>query len=175
MKNYMEQFRVSLVSGATDYTSTKVLTAETDLKVHKSRLYDTSSSANAFAALSAGSVIRMYGWGNYKNENDGVFTVTEKGHDGDWIAVDRPLIDVAEADIPDGGITMERSPATWTVTGVRKASSKVMGALDLTNPSVAGPDSFVVTGNNAVASFMNLAGDTNGDDVVVCWADLSAG
>jgi len=62
MKNYMEQFRVSVVENAAVYDATnKTLDGITDLKVLKNKLYDTSSSANAFSSLTAGDVVKVTG------------------------------------------------------------------------------------------------------------------
>lgn len=175
MKNYMEQFRVGLVTNADDYTAAKTLDAVTDLKVLKSKLYDTSSSANAFASLTAGDYIRMTGWEDYKTENNGIFKVVEVEASGEWITVDRPLIDVPEADIPSGGITMYNTPKTWTLTGVAAGTSEIMGALDLTNHQAFGPEYFIVSAANTVKSFAEITSDTDGDEVAVFWADLSDG
>jgi len=79
MKNYMEQFRLGLVSGADDYTAAKTLTADTSVKVLKSKLYDTSSDANAFASLTVGTYVKMTGWDSGKEENNGIFRLTAKG------------------------------------------------------------------------------------------------
>ena len=38
MKNYMDQFRMTVVAGTDDYTSSKTLTAATDLKMIKGKL-----------------------------------------------------------------------------------------------------------------------------------------
>jgi hypothetical protein len=175
MKNYMEQFRIGLVSGAEDYTAAKTLDGETDLKVLKSKLYDTSSSANAFASLTAGDYVKMEGWEDYKTENNGILRVVEVESAGEWVTFDRPLIDVPEADIPTGGITMYNTPKTWTVTGVAVADSKVMGAADLTNHEAFGPEDFRVTAANTVTSFAEISSDTDGDDVLVFWAKVSEG
>ena len=61
MKNYMEQFRVSVVENAAVYSDSKTLNGITDLKVLKNKLYDTSSSANAFSSLTAGDVVKVTG------------------------------------------------------------------------------------------------------------------
>lgn len=175
MKNYMEQFRIGLVSGADDYTAAKTLTAETDLKVLKSKLYDTSSDADAFASLTAGDYVKIEGFEDYKTENNGILRVVEVESSGEWVTFDRPLVDVEEDDMPSGGITMYNTPKTWTVTGVAVANSKVMGALDLTNHEVFGPEDFRVTAANTVTSFAEIDSDTDGDDLVVFWAKVSEG
>lgn len=175
MKNYMEQFRVSLVSGADDYTAAKTLDAETDLKVLKSKLYDTSSDANAFASLTAGDYVKITGFEDYKTENNGILRVVEVESSGEWVTFDRPLVDVAEDDMPSGGITMYNTPKTWTVTGVAVADSKVMAAVDLTNHEAFGPEDFRVTAANTVTSFAEIDSDTDGDDVMVFWAKVSEG
>lgn len=175
MKNYMEQFRIALVSGADDYTAAKTLDADTDLKVLKSKLYDTSSAANAFASLSAGDYVKITGWEDYKTENNGILRVVDVASDGEWVTFDRPLIDVEEDDIPSGGITMYNTPKTWTVTGVTVANAYVMGALDLTNHEVFGPEDFRVTAANTVSSFAEIDSDTDGDDIVVYWAKITEG
>lgn len=174
MKNYMEQFRVGLVSGAEDYTAAKT-DAETDLKVLKGKLYDTSSDANAFASLIAGNYVKIAGFEDYKTENNGILRVVDVEASGEWVTFDRTLVDVAEADMPSGGITMYNTPKTWTVTGVDVADSKVMGAVDLTNHEAFGPEDFRVTAANTVASFAEIDSDTDGDDVMVFWAKVSEG
>jgi hypothetical protein len=173
MKNYMEQFKVSLLSGADDYgTGTKVLDGETDVKIQKNKLYDTSGdSVLAFAALVAGNVVKMSGWA--KEENNGIFKVVDVASDGEWIQLDMPLVDELTIDSP--GVTMYKTPKTWTVTGVTVGNAEIIGAVDLTNPSAFGAEYFKVTAANTVSSFANLGGDTDGDDVVVYWADLTKG
>lgn len=171
MKNYMEQFRMTLVSGADDYTAVAVLSGSTDVKIEKNKVWDTSSSANDFAALTVGNVIKMSGWA--KEENNGIFKVVAKESAGEWIQLDTPLIDEASVDSP--GVTMIKTPKTWTVAGVTTGASYVMGALDLTNYGAFGPEYFKVTAANTVSSFATLAGDTDGDSVVVYWANLSEG
>lgn len=171
MKNYMEQFRMTLISGAADYTAVSVLNGSTDVKIEKNKVWDTSSSANDFAALAVGNIIKMSGWD--KAENNGIFKVVAKETSGEWIQLDTPLIDEASIDSP--GITMIKTPKSWTVAGVTVGGAKVMGALDLTNHGAFGPEFFKVTAANTVSSFATLAGDTDGDDVVVYWAKLSEG
>lgn len=171
MKNYMEQFRVTLVAGADDYTAVAVLSGSTDVKIEKNKVWDTSSSANDFAALVVGNIIKMSGWD--KEENNGIFKVVAKESGGEWIQLDMPLIDEASVDSP--GITMIKTPKTWTVAGVTVGGAEVLGALDLTNPGAFGPEYFKVTAANTVSSFATLAGDTDGDNVVVYWAKLSEG
>ena len=175
MKNYMEQFRVSLVSEADDYTAAKTLDAVTDLKVLKSKLYDTSSDANAFASLTAGDYVKIDGFEDYKTENNGVLKVVEVEASGEWVTFDRPLIDVPEADIPSGGITMYNTPKTWTVTGITVANAYIAGAVDLTNHEAFGPEDFRVSAANTVSSFAEIDSDTDGDDVLVFWAKVTEG
>ena len=132
MKNYMEQFRVTVVENAEKYTDPgKTLDGETELKVLKNKLYDTSSSANAFASLTAGDVIKMSGWEDYKTENNGIFKVAEVDSSGEWVRFDLPLVDCPEDDIPSGGITMLNTPVSWTVTGVSVGNSKCLLLLPL--------------------------------------------
>lgn len=175
MKNYMEQFRVALVSEADDYTAAKTLDAVTDLKVLKSKLYDTSSDANAFASLTAGDYVKIDGFEDYKTENNGVLKVVEVEASGEWVTFDRPLIDVTEADMPSDGITMYNTPKTWTVTGVTVANAYIAGAVDLTNHEAFGPEDFRVSAANTVRSFAEIDSDTDGDDILVFWAKVTEG
>lgn len=172
MKNYMEQFRVSLVSDADDYTDVKVLDGDTDVKIQYNKLWDTSGdSVLEFASLVAGNVVKMSGWD--KEENNGIFIVADVASDGEWVRFDMPLVEELTIDSP--GITLLSTPKTWTVTGVAVGDAEVIGALDLTNHGAFGPEYFKVTAANTVSSFANLTGDTDGDDVVVYWAKLSEG
>ena len=173
MKNYMDQFRMTVVGGTDDYTSSKTLDGETDLKMIKGKLYDTSSSATAFASLTAGSVVRMTGWDD--DAMNGIFKIVEMGNSGEWVTFDKPLDDVLEADIPTGGITMYNTPVSMTVTGVTETGAKVLYALNLTDPSVAGPEYFKVTADNTVSSFADLNQDTATEEILVFWADVSEG
>jgi len=175
MKNYMEQFRISVVENAAVYTSSTTISAETDLRVLKNKLYDTSSSANAFAALTAGAVIKMTGWEDYKTENNGIFKVAEVASDGEWVRFDTPLVDCPEDDIPTGGITIYKTPATWTVAGVTVDGAKVMGALDLAADAAFSADYFKVTAANTISSFAAIEAGTATSEVVVFWADRTAG
>jgi hypothetical protein len=175
MKNYMEQFKLSVVENAAVYTAAKTLDVVTDLKVLKSKLYDTSSSADAFSSLTAGDVIRMTGWEDYKTENNGIFKVTEVESSGEWIKVDIPLVDCTEDDIPTGGITMYHTPASWTVTGATEIGSKIMGALDLAADAAFSDSYFRVTAANTVSSFAEIEAGTATSEVVVFWADRTAG
>jgi hypothetical protein len=174
MKNYMEQFRVTVVDNAEKYTASTTLNAVTELKVLKNKLYDTSSSANAFASLHVADVIKMSGWADYKTENNGIFKVAEVDSAGEWVRFDLPLVDCPEADIPSGGITMQDTPASWTVTGVSVGNSKVMAALDLADDDSYNTEYFKVTAANTVSSFAALATSAT-SEIVVFWADLTAG
>jgi hypothetical protein len=173
MKNYMDQFRMTVVAGTDDYTSSKTLNAVTDLKMIKGKLYDTSSSANAFASLTAGDVVKMSGWDD--TAMNGIFKIVEVESSGEWVTFDTPLNDVLEDDIPSAGITMEDTPISMTVTGVAEGESKVLYALNMTDPAVAGPSYFKVTADNTVSSFADLSQDTSSEEIVVFWADLSEG
>lgn len=174
MKNYMEQFRMAVVENAPYYPNSKTLDGATELKVLKNKLYDTSSSANAFASLSAGDVVKMSGWGDYKNENDGIFTVAEVEAHGEWIKFDLPLVDCKEADIPSGGITMLDDPVEWTVAGVSVGNASIMAVASLTDDETFQATDFKVTGANTVTSFAELSTSATAE-VLVVWADLTAG
>src|SRR6056297_381665 len=176
MKNYMEQFRVSVVENAAVYdASNKTLNGITDLKVLKNKLYDTSSSADAFSSLTAGDVVRVTGWEDYKTENNGIFKVAEVDSSGEWVRFDLPLVDVPEDDIPTGGITMYNTPVSLTVTGVSVGNSKVMAALDLAADAAFSHSYFKVTADNTVSSFAAIEAGTATSEVVVFWSDLTAG
>src|SRR6056297_265997 len=126
MKNYMEQFRVSVVENAAVYdASNKTLDGITDLKVLKNKLYDPSSSADAFSSLTAGDVVRFTGWEDYTTTNNGIFKVAEVYSSGEWLRFDLPLVDVPEDDIPTVGITMYVTLVTFTMTGVSVGNSKI--------------------------------------------------
>lgn len=173
MKNYMDQLRMTVVAGTADYTSSKTLDAVTDLKMIKGKLYDTSSSADAFASLTAGDVVKMTGWDD-SAMND-IFKIVDKESGGEWVAFDRPLDDVLAGDIPSGGITMEDTPVSMTVAGVTETGSKILYGLNLTDPAVAGADYFKVTAANTVSSFADLSQDTSTEEILVFWADVSEG
>lgn len=173
MKNYMDQFRMTVVGGTDDYTAAKTLDAETDLKMIKGKLYDTTSSADAFASLTAGDVVRMTGWDD--SAMNGIFKIVEVESSGEWVTFDKPLDDVLEDDIPTGGITMYNTPISMTVAGVTETGAKVLYALNLTDPSVAGPEYFKVTAANTVSSFADLNQDTATEEILVFWADVSEG
>ena len=175
MKNYMEQFKISVVENASVYSSSTTLSAVTDLKVLKNKLYDTSSSANAFASLTVGDVVKMTGWEDYKTENNGIFKVAEKDSAGEWVRLDLPLIDCTEDDLPSGGITMYDTPASWTVTGVAVTTSYVMAALDLAADAAFSNAYFKVTAANTVSSFAAIEAGTATSEIVVFWADRTAG
>lgn len=174
MKNYMDQFRITVADGATDYdTSNKTLDGETDLKMIKGKLYDTTSSADVFSSLSVDDVVRMTGWDD--DAMNGIFKIVDKESGGEWVTFDRPLDDVLEADIPSGGITMYHTPIEMSVTGVTEKGAKVMYALNVTDMKAAGPDYFKVTDDDTVSSFADLELDTDTDEFLIFWADLSEG
>jgi hypothetical protein len=175
MKNYMEQFRISVVENAAVYTSSTTLSAEKDLKVLKNKLYDTSSSANAFDSLTAGDVVKMSGWEDYKTENNGIFKVAEVDSSGEWVRFDMPLVDCPEDDIPSGGITLLHTPASWTVTGVSVGNAEVMAAVDMDENEAFAAEYFKVTAANTVSSFAEVSNSTDVNTVAVYWADLTAG
>lgn len=173
MKNYMEQLRMTVVAGTDDYSSTKLLDGVSDLKMIKGKLYDTTSSADAFSTLTAGDVVKVSGWDD--DAMNGIFKITDKESGGEWVTFDRPLDDVLAADVPSAGITMETTPVSMTVAGVTESGAKVLYALNLTDPSVAGADYFRVTADNTVSSFADLNQDTTTEEILVFWADLSEG
>ena len=173
MKNYMEQLRMTVVEGTDDYTSAKTLTAETELKMIKGKLYDTSSSANAFASLTAGAVVKMSGWDD--SSMNGIFKIVEKEAAGEWVTFDTPMMDVLEADVPTAGITMEHTPVSMTVTGVTVGGAKVLYGLNLTDPTAVGADYLKVTAANTVSSFADFGQSTITESLLVFWADLSEG
>lgn len=172
MKNYMDQFRMTVVAGTDDYAASAT-DLGTDVEIKKGKLYDTTSSADAFAAVTVGDVIKLAGWD--QEENNGIFIVTDVEASGEWIAVDTPLVDVLEADVPTDGIDFYENPIPMTVAGVTKSGAKVLYALNMTNPAVAGPEYFKVTADNTVSCFADLNQDTATDGILVFWADLSEG
>jgi hypothetical protein len=173
MKNYMDQLRLAVVAGTGDYSDSKTLDAVSDLKMIKGKLYDTSSSADAFSSLSAGSVVRMTGWDD--SSMNGIFKIVEVESSGEWVTFDTPLDDVLEDDVPTAGITMYNTPISMTVTGVTEKGAKVLYALNLTDPSVAGAEYFKVTADNTVSSFADFDQATDSEEILVFWADVSEG
>lgn len=171
-KNYNETIRNSIAaSGGSSQTS--VISSVTDIKILDEKIYDTSSSANAFAALSAGDVIYMEGWD--EDENNRVFTVTEVESAGEYIKVDKELKDVKEADIPSAGITMYKSPESLTVSGITVDDV----ITDVVNFNTAASSSaeldkkyFAVTAADTVANFAVV---DSGDSLMISWAQMSAG
>lgn len=171
MKNYLEQLNITVVSSAEGYTSSTTLSAETDVKIQDNKVWDTSSSANAFNSLTAGDVIRMTGWD--EEENNGIFIVAEVESSGEWISLDRPLLEQTSVSSP--GITMYDTPESWTVSGVAISESRVSAALNLSNPAAFSSTYFRVTDDDTVSSFAVFTEDSLGDDIAVYWADLSEG
>jgi hypothetical protein len=177
MKNYMEQFRVTIIEDAADYVaaSNSTLSGISELKVLKNKLYDTSSDADAFASLTADDVVKMSGWEDYKTENNGIFKVAEVDSGGEWVRFDMPLVDCPEDDIPSGGITLLHTPASWAVTGVSVGNAEVMAAVDMDENEAFAAEYFKVTADNIVSSFAEISGGTDVNTVAVYWADLTDG
>lgn len=173
MKNYMDQFRVSVISGTDDYdgTAKKTLNGETDVKIKDNRLWDTSSSANAFHGRSVGDVVKMEGWD--KAENNGIFVIADKESSGEWVRFDTPLLDQAEVESP--GVTMYHTPITLTITGAIPGKIEILYGLNTDPLSAVAGSNFKVTAANTVASFADFNQDTITDGVVIFWADLSKG
>lgn len=172
MKNSAEQIRVGFATSAGN-TQTKVLDAVTDVKILNEKVYDTSSSADAFSALSAGDVIKMEGWN--EAENNRIYTVTDVEPGGEWIKVDKELKDVRAADVPSAGITMYKTPESLTVSGVtvNDAISDVVNFNTGTSSAEAvDKDYFAITAADTVSSFSVTDA---GDVLQIYWADLSAG
>ena len=173
MKNYSEQIKQETVAG-TNYSSSTVVSGVGHLKIKDEKIYDTSSSADAFASLSAGDVIKMEGWPKYGDENNRIFTVTGKASDDSWITVDKEIKDVPEKDV--SSVTIYDSPASLTVSGVTAydviTSVSIMdtASSSVSNPSV---DGFAITADDTVSHFdANIA---TSDVLLVTWADLSLG
>jgi hypothetical protein len=172
MKNDSEQLRQAVVTSSGN-SQTKVLDAVTDIKILNEKVYDTSSSADAFAALSAGDVVKMEGFD--QAENNRIYVVTEVESNGEWIKVDKELKDVKEADIPSAGITMYKTPESLTVTGAT-TDDVLVEVVNLnsaaSSPEEADRDYFAITAANTVSSF---AVTDAGDVLLISWSDLSAG
>lgn len=173
MQNYSEQIKQATVAG-TNYSESTVVSGVGSLKIKDEKVYDTSSSADAFSSLSAGDIIKMEGWPNYGAENNRIFTVTKVDSDGEWIKVDKELKDVPESDV--SSVTIYKSPASLSVSDV--TANDVVTAvaiMDTTSSSVSNPsaDDFAITSEGTVSHFdTNIATE---DVLLVTWADLSLG
>lgn len=170
MKNDAEQLRSDVVA-STGNTQVKVLDAVTDVKILNEKLYDTSSSADAFSALSAGDVVMFSGFD--ETENNRIFVITEAADN--YIKVDKELKDVAEDDIPSAGITVYKTPESLTVSGVT-VDDTVTDVVNLNSASSSAEDVdakyFAITAADTISSF---AVTDSGDSLMIYWADLSAG
>lgn len=170
--NYSEQLRLGVVASGGN-TQTKVLDAVTDVKILDEKLYDTSSSADAFAALSAGDVVMFDGFD--EAENNRIFTVTEVETNGEWIKVDKELKDVRAADIPSAGITVFKTPESLTVSGVTTEDT-VVDVVNLNSAASSAEEAdrkyFAITDDDTVSTFAVL---DDGDSLLVMWADMSEG
>lgn len=169
--NDAEQIRHGFATSSSNSQTTTSLSSDT--KILNEKVYDTSSSANAFSGLSAGDVIKMSGWD--EAENNRIFLVTEVESSGEWIKVDKELKDVKAADVPSAGITVYTNPESLTISGVTTDDVLV----DVVNFNSAASsateldrDYFAITAANTVSSF---AVTDSGDYIMVTWADLSKG
>jgi hypothetical protein len=115
----------------------------------------------------------MTGWDD--SSMNGIFKIVEVESSGEWVTFDTPLDDVLEDDVPTAGITMYNTPISMTVTGVTEKGAKVLYALNLTDPSVAGAEYFKVTADNTVSSFADFDQATDSEEILVFWADVSEG
>ena len=171
MKNYSEQIKVAAVDSTAFAPATQntVLSSDTDVKIEKSKVVDTSgNSSGAFSGLSAGDVIYMTGWD--QPENNGIFTVVGTENDYKTLILDYPLLD--EAEPSSGGVTMWDTPQEETVTGIKASNCVVTGATNIENPlDVYDASLFKVTAENEVSHFAA----TDGDNILIIWADLSLG
>lgn len=172
MQNDAEQVKQATVAG-TNYSSSTVVSGTGDLKIRQEKVYDTSSSADAFSGLSVGNVIKMDGWPYYA-ENNRVFTVTEVGPGGEYIKVDKELKDVAESKVSN--VTIYNSPATLSVSGVTVNDVVTnVAIMDTTASSVASVSAtdFAITDIDTISHFdANIA---TSDVLLVTWANLSLG
>ena len=171
MKNYSEQIKVAAVDSTAfaPATANTVLSGDTDVKIEKSKVVDTSgNSSGAFSGLSAGDVIYMTGWD--QPENNGIFTVVGTEDDYKKLILDYPLLD--EAEPSSGGVTMHDTPQEETVSGVEAGTCVVTGVTNIENPlAVYDANLFKVTDDNEVSHFA----ETDGDNILIIWADLSLG
>jgi hypothetical protein len=171
-KNDSEMLRQAVVA-STGNTQSKTLDGITSVKILNEKVYDTSSSEDAFSGLSAGDVIKMEGW-NYA-ENNRIFTVTEVESGGQWIKVDKQLIDEKEADVPSAGVTMYNTPESLTVSGCTVDDVLVevvnMNAA-ASSPEEADRDYFAITAADTVSTFALLDA---GDSLLISWAKMSEG
>jgi len=170
MKNYSEQIKVAAVDSTAFAPATQntVLSGDTDVKIEKSKVVDTSgNSSGAFSDLSAGDVIYMTGWD--QPENNGIFTVVGTEDDDKKLILDYPLLD--EESPSSGGVTMYDTPVEEAVTGVAVGNCVVTGAANIVTPAVYDASLFKVTDDDEVSHFA----ETGDDNILIIWADLSLG
>ena len=178
MKNYNEALRMDIaVPGGGDPTS--VVSGKTDIKVKEGKVYDTSSSQDAFSSLSAGDTVKLSGFDSDKiqGRNNKIATVTDVESGGHYFKVDKTLVNVAESDIPDAGIDVEKSTDEFTVNSDMTKYDYVNDVVILTTSATStadlSKDDFGVTNDGNVASFTSALEST--DTVLVLWSDGSLG
>lgn len=172
LKNSAEQIRTTPVVSENGH-SQSIMLSSSDLKIKSEKVYDTSSPKDAFSSgLLVGDVIMMSGW-TY-SENNRVFIVTDIESSGEWIKVDKQLVNEGAAlEV----ITIENDPESLTVTGITTSDvvTDVVNA-NSTSSSAEAADASKVrvtdTDTNTVSSF--IVTDA-GDELWVTWANLSAG
>jgi len=170
--NYNERFRSDLVSAGGGSTSS-ILSSNTDVKITGNVLYDTTSNPTAFSGLAAGDTIKMTGWD--QTENNGIMDVVEVESLGEWIKVTGHLVDVANNDVPAGGITIDKASEFFTISDMTKkdyVNDAVNFNVSSEGPSNISPSDLGVTNDGKVACF---ASNDSGDSIVVFWSDVSQG
>ncbi len=175
MKNWSEQLRHDIVvSGGNSENKHSNVDGYSDIKIQNSKITDTSSSEDAFSASgdSVGDVIKMEGWSNA--ENNRIFTITEKESGGKWIKVDKELKD--ETSPESAGATIYVGSEELTVENVT-TDDVIVDAVNFsggaTSPvALTGRDSMEITDDDTVTSFYEAS---NGDALLVTWANLSEG
>jgi len=168
MKNTAEQLRIDIAVSA-GVSGNKLADDSDDLKIEKSKIIDTSSSANLFGSESTGDVLKMEGWAY--EENNRIFVITEVDSDGEWVKVDKEI-----KDDDSNGITIYDDYEALTVSGIT-VDDVVVDAVNFsggaTSPvALVGRDYMDVTADDTVTSFYEA---TTGDALLLMWANLSEG
>ena len=173
MKNYNECLRMDIKS-PTGSSASSIASSKTDIKIKDRKVYDTSSSADAFSGLSAGDTIKMTGW--EQDENNGIMDVVEVESAGEWFTVTAALINVAEADTPSAGITVQKAGEKITVNSDMTKYDEINDVVNLNGSASSPADmtkaNFGITNDGTVACFETVESD---DQLLFLWSDMSAG
>lgn len=171
--NYNECIRFSFVTAGGGST-TSVLSGVTDVKVRDRKIYDTSSSADAFSGLSAGDAIKISGFDD--DACNGITDVVEVESSGEWIKVNIPLFDIPSSDIPSAGITITKAAEILTVHSDMTSKDYINDVANFNTASSSPADTtygnFGVTNDGKMAVFGSL---DSGDVLGVLWSKTSQG